>query len=182
MRLALLALAACGSAAAPEVPHNTVPIVPEACAPLPADWRPAEMAAAAIGGAATAGDDVRVLAWQQTIDDRPLRIDSALLWIKSAGSGYWLAHVYRHPDDGPKASWNQAMIYDAPDFRGEESFAKAPTHAQLDEFAQHSDFQFGPEQDFLLVAYGQCSDAWMKSFGERPWHVYPPIEKTAKKK
>ncbi len=173
MRWPLLALAACTPAPPPVLPHNTVPIVAETCASPPADWHLTEMANVAIGGTSDARDDVRVLAWQQTIDDRPLRIDSALLWIKSAHAGYWLAHVYRHPDDGPKAPWNQAMIYDAPDFRGEESFSVPPTRAQLDDFASHSDFQFGPEQDFTLVAYGMCPETWMKSFGERPWHVYP---------
>ena len=169
-RIALLVVAACRAAApAPVVPvHNSVPVIAESCAP-PADFLPAEMAKATRNGG---GGEVRILAWQQTIDDRPLRIDSALIWTKSAGSGYGLAHLYRHPDDGPGAPWHVMMIYDAPGFVGQESYAAPPTHAELDALVAESRWEFGPEQDFKLVASGLCADAWVKSFYEQPWHAY----------
>ena len=40
---------------------------------------------------------IRVLAWKQTVDDRPLYIDVALMWIEHADHQYTLANVYRHP-------------------------------------------------------------------------------------
>jgi hypothetical protein len=169
-RAAVLAVVACGHSSPPS--SSRAP-EPESECPLPTTWRIDDITRSAISRGwpmTTQVLAVRVLAWQQTIDDRPLRIDSALVWIKTSDPLYTISHVYRHPDD--KDGWHQAMVYDMPGFEGEIQSAKPPTHAELEDFLHATDWPFAPEQDFKLVASGICAKAWQDSFNEPPWHQY----------
>ena len=116
---------------------------------------------------------IRVLAWKQTVDDRPLYIDVALMWIEHADHQYTLANVYRHPKDRGDEGWEQSMIFDLPGFQGAITLDHRPTHADLEEFLSHTDFDFGAESDFRLLASGVCGSAWLASFTEAPWHRFP---------
>jgi hypothetical protein len=173
MRAALVMLAACASAP-PAPPSNVVktsPPVDPGCKP-PSDWHADEMAKAAFNLDAPPGH-IRIVAWKQTIDDRPLRIDSGLVWIKPTDGAAMIGHVYRHPDDKP-ADWHHAMIYDRPGFESSIVLSAHPTHDELDTFFTATDWQFDAEQDFKLVSSGLCAQAWRDSFGEPPWHAFPP--------
>lgn len=173
MRKLVVLLAACSHASLPAPPSNTAPATPpaaEACKLLP-DWNPDEMARGGMHyDPAPAVTEVRVLAWQQIIDERPLRVDSALLWVQTQGKTIQLVHVYRHPDD--KDAWHQARVYDSPTFAGMTVLSARPTRAEIDAFLGATEWTFAAPDGFRLVASGLCSDAWTKSFGERPWHAY----------
>lgn len=173
--LALAVLAACGHTAAPPTPSNhtsTPPATAEDTPPCPpADWHPEEMAKVALADVPTALRSIRVLAWSQTVDDRPLYIDTALLWIEAADHQITLAHLYRHPKDDN--TWEQAMIFDLPGFEGVRMLDHPATHAELEDFLAHSSFEFAAESGFKLIRAGVCRGAWMQSFHEAPWHAYP---------
>ncbi len=174
MRRLLIVLAACG-AQPPASVHDRVAATPVASTDcgLPADWHLADLAQASLDRdrpPTTQVIAIRVLAWQQTIDDRPLRIDSALVWIRASSPHYTIAHLYRHPDDGPL--WQRSMVFDAPGFEDEIFSDKPPTHAELEDFLGATDWPFAAEDDFKLVASGVCASAWQASFNEPPWHAY----------
>ena len=176
--LPLLLLAACGHGAATAVAPSNETHTPATAATtgacgMPADWRADEMAR---GGLETATPgDARVLAWQEQEDDRPLRIDEALLWIKSPAGGYSLLHVYRHPLEDGEHDWRQSMIYDDWSFRGVDSYDAPPSHAELDTFLTATGWTFTTDgDDYRMLGAGVCADAWQAAFGEAPWRGYAP--------
>jgi hypothetical protein len=118
----------------------------------------------------------RVLAWQIDEDDRPLRVESVILWIALADkpaakkpTRWMLAHLYRHPRD--ENEWRISRVYDAP-FVGTESYESAPKRAELDRFLKDTWWHFKPLEGFRSLGAEVCRDAWAQAFGAPPWHSY----------
>jgi hypothetical protein len=141
------------------------------CERLPASWHGEAMANAAREqlGKAAAPSAVRVLAWQSEKDDRPLYLDSAILWLKLANGSEALAHVYRHPRE--ERAWHLSMVYDAP-FERLRVFAKRPTRDEVDAFLKRTWWTFHVDSDFTLLGAEVCKDAWQEALGAPPWHAY----------
>ncbi len=136
-------------------------------------WKLADMVEGAVGDPKMRPDvqTARVLAWEITEDDRPLRVERALVWIVFKNQRWTLTHLYRHPQDGPAAKWHVSMVYDVP-YAGSESFSAPPTRAQLDGFLKATWWHFKPERDWKLLDSEVCADAWKASFNAPPWHKY----------
>ena len=146
------------------------------CARLPAGWTPDDMGRAVVPDdvRARAAVTVRVLAWQIDKDERPLEVDSALLWIflesRKSGNSWELAHVYRHPDD-PPSKWQMDSVTDVP-FTGLQGYTSAPTHEQADTFFTATWWKFKPLDGFKPIGSEVCADAWKTAFHEAPWRSY----------
>lgn len=140
------------------------------CARLPADWKPAEMATAATR-TDTPIVSAQILAWQVDEDDRPLRVERVLLWLKLRDNGpYMLAHIYRHPKSENR--WRVSQVYDVP-YVGSQSYAKRPGKTELERFIGDSWWHFAATDGFRLLGAEVCAEAWQGAFGKRPWHAYP---------
>ena len=174
MRLVPLLLLACSHPAPPAPPpSNSTGATPQPddCK-LARDWLPAEMGrAGAAEETPPKAADVQILAWKQDIDERPLRVDSALLVVTVNPKLVILTHIYRHPDDHD--GWQRAMIYDRPGFEAFLAFDRMPTRAELDAFLPATDWQFAASDGFRLVASHVCEQAWQDVFHARPWHAFP---------
>lgn len=106
-----------------------------------------------------------VLAWRQRNDDRPLYIDEALVWERSEGAGYYLAHAYRHPKDDDK--FHLSVVCDAP-IEPERNYAKPPTVADLRAFLKGTTWG-DRDEEFKVTAGKVCRENF-----ERVFHAPPP--------
>jgi hypothetical protein len=141
------------------------------CGRMPATWYLDEMVAALkYLQPPPKTQVVRVLAWHVQEDDRPLRVEQVLLWVKAEKS-WILADLFRHPLGGAKAAWYISSITDVAQ-NGSHVYDAAPTHAQLDLFLKESWWKFEPSPGFKLLDSEVCRDAWTGAFGEPPWHAY----------
>jgi hypothetical protein len=178
----LLALAAaCASHPTPkphDLPRNVStthqePDTPPNCS-MGADWNQTEIGAAVFGGDASELKAARVLIWQTIEDDRPLRLDEAIVWTENGGA-WTLAHIYRHPLEEDR-KWQVSMVFDAENYSPSRAYGKPPTHAELDKFLQDTWWKFDgrAEDGFKILGSGVCADAYQAAFGEPPWHHYGP--------
>ncbi len=175
--LVTCALAACvGAPRSHPLPRNDATghreVVAVAGCELPPEWNVGEILAGAVVTERPETMHPRLLAWHEIEDDRPLRIDEALVLYEMAG-GYGLTHVYRHPVDDRDRHWHEYMVYDAGSFEGHHGYDHRPTPAELDAFLAATWWRFTPEQDYRLLGSGVWADAWIAAFGKAPWHAYP---------
>jgi len=130
--------------------------------------------AAILEGALFVGDpDVqtaRVLAWQITEDDRPLRVEGALLWIAFKNKQWRLTNLYRHPQD-KSTLWQRSVFDDSP-LVGYQSYPAPPMKAQLEDFLKATQWPFKPERHWRLRDSEVCVEAWKTAFNAPPWHQY----------
>ncbi len=138
------------------------------CAKLPEGATLDEIVAPALRGGAPP-TIARVLAWSAEVDDRPLYLDRALLWLARGDKAFELAHVYRHPRDAK--TWHLSMVYDVP-YESQRTFTAPPKRAALESFLTATWWHFAAEGGFRLVAAEVCREAWQASFGAPPWHQY----------
>jgi hypothetical protein len=113
---------------------------PDACAP--SGWVVDAMVSRELGpedrppGAAVRA---RLLRWRIKEDDRPLRVESAIVQVEVRAAGappHWLLlEVFRHPRDahGHADVWRLSQIADTP-VTGVRRFAAPPTAAELERF------------------------------------------------
>ena len=164
------ALFACGPACADASVREPTKANPDAgCERWRPLWKlPAMIEAAARG---TKPKIARVLTWKIEEDDRPLRLETALVWLQ--GDKSWtLTHLYRHPQDGPSAAWQVSMVYDVP-YEGQRSYDHAPTRADFERFVDATWWKFGSrERGWKLLDSEVCRDAWRAAFSVEPWHSY----------
>ncbi|MFT3696399.1 MAG: hypothetical protein QM831_24880 [Kofleriaceae bacterium] len=160
----VILLAGCDSGTPPPATPSNKPVdhAPPACV-LPRGWNPGDM---------THDANPRVLAWISTVDDRPLVVDSALVWSPAAdGKGGTISNHYRHPKDDN--TWHESMIYDAPGFESMHTWNHTPTRAEADGFFDATAFEFQPSGGFKQIASGICEDTWRAAFGVAPWRTFP---------
>ena len=139
------------------------------CGKMPPSWKLEAITAAAAPGEDARALTTRVLAWQIDEDDRPLRVERALVWIAARDKRWILANLYRHPKESPE--WHISRVYDVP-YVGSQSYSAAPKRAQLDEFLKDSWWHFRLDSGWRSLGNEVCRDAWMRSFGEAPWRSY----------
>jgi hypothetical protein len=179
-RLPLVLVLACARSAVPAAPAapvyateaRPVEAASAACA-VPPGWDVAVMAREVFDFAIQEGN---ILAWKIEEDDRPLRIESAIILIRHIPAGssaglalgwpFILAHVYRHPQDDNR--WHVAMVTDVA-YTGMTQFVEQPTAAQLATFLEDTWWTFGArDQDYRLLGAGVCGEAWRALFGVEP--------------
>ena len=102
---------------------------------------------------------VGVLRWRIQQDDRPLRIEAAILAVQ--GESAWdLANLYRHP--AYENEWRLSQVHDAPHvpFRG---YGHPPTEAEIETFLSDSWWTRNDGDRFSTLASG----------GQPPWWWTP---------
>jgi hypothetical protein len=118
----------------------------------------------------------RILTWLIEVDDRPLLIDRAILWVHYQfpnGKDSWtLAHLYRHPLDERRTEWQVSRVYDVP-YVGQRPYAVAPRAAELETFLNETWWRFDAIDAFRLLDADICTKAWTDSIGSAPNHQYP---------
>ncbi len=153
------------------------------CQHMPKGWKFDELFGTILSQAAEEGEPpvttatLRVLAWQVDVDERPLKVESALVWLAihhtNDKDGWMLLNLYRHPDDAPPggAPWQVSVVSDVP-YKGFDAFPSTPTGADLDRFLQDSWWHFKPREGFKMTGKEVCVTSWKKSFGKAPWRSY----------
>ncbi|MBK7585268.1 MAG: hypothetical protein IPI67_34405 [Myxococcales bacterium] len=98
-----------------------------ACERLSTGWNASEMVSV-FQPSATTLVTVRVLAWQVDLDDRPLKVERALVWLRFVPEGKslfsMLANLYRHPD--AKGAWAKDGVTDVA-HTSDQRFEREPT-------------------------------------------------------
>lgn len=114
-----------------------------------------------------------VLAFKSQVDDRPLRVESALVAVE-LGRGRWeLWHVARNPGaDAKRSVWSPYSITDSTQ-RGWKSFDHRPTEKEVDAFLGLSCWTFGAEPPFRLVGGEVFKAGWKAALGFEPGHSFP---------
>lgn len=150
----------------------TTPAAPPDSSCLPAGWRVREIAAAALQPNERL-EEAHVLRWRIAEDERPLRVENALLWARvhgwPAGRKTWvLANVFRHPrEKQPPPQWALAHVFDVDSFHGRTVHRAPPGLAQLDTLRQVSWWDTSLH-GFGVIAHGDCPDGWRAAFGVAP--------------
>jgi hypothetical protein len=133
--------------AAPPVGADASLAAPSAsgCSRLPAGWRVAEMVRSALGRK-VAAKLIRgqVLTWQIIEDERPLRVEEAVVWLAFDDHRFMLLHVYRHPRErGWYRAWHEAEIdseIENDPFEGHHVFNSPPTAEERKRFLEATDW------------------------------------------
>jgi hypothetical protein len=172
--MALVSLLPCARAFADSsvrAPVKTAGRAEAGCERLPTAWKLDAMNQAAAPHSGSKTPQVaRILTWKIEEDDRPLRLETVLMWIQV--EQHWtLAHLYRHPQDGPTAGWHISSVTDVP-YRGTDAYDHAPTRADLEQFLKDTWWHFAPRDSFKILDSEVCRDAWRASFAAAPWHTY----------
>lgn len=140
---------------------------------LPSGWVVNDLASAA--GDKSGPTDVRVLVWQIMEDDRPLYVESCVVWLHwKDGRDYpWrLAHLYRHPkDQQPPPEWRLSMVWDVP-YTSRQEFDHPPTNADVNQFLKDTWWKFEPEDRWRLLDAAVCVNTWREVIGEEPTKFY----------
>ena len=137
---------------------------------IPAGWKPEEMAAAPLHEAQSPNKQVtaKILAWGVKVDERPLYVESALLWVRvqqPGGRDQWmLAKVFRHPRSGPGATWQLAIVFDAPQ-NPLVSYNHPPTNKDVARFIEESWWNDGMA-GFQELGAGVSRNGWEIAIGE----------------
>jgi hypothetical protein len=159
------------------------------CERLPAAWELDAMIDATSARLDKKTATTRVLTWKieeeqlpEGMDDRPLRIETAIMWLELSGHGWTLAHLYRYSQDGPSAAWQIPVIKAtrAVEYVGERSYDHAPTRADLDQFLGNTRWRFeARDAGFKLLDSEVCREAWRTSFEVPPgMHTQPSRNET----
>jgi hypothetical protein len=121
----------------------------------------------------------RILAWMIEIDDRPLLIQSALLWLRvespDGPTRFRLARVFRHPLNTPPGDklWQLSEDDDGPRV-GERSYRSSPTAAELELFLKATEWTFAAtDGNYRVIDAEVCRNAWKELFGVEPEHEFP---------
>lgn len=157
----------------------------EPCA-VPTGWDLGEMAAAT----PPYGTDGKVylLAWQILEDDRPFRVEEALVLKHLASNGpgdaYHLARLNRDPAD-KGSTWSLARTHVSPESGSDEpgrmlfhslGFSHRPTNREI--YAALTPDQvrwnFEPEEGWTRTASRVCERNWRASIGEAPTQGFQP--------
>jgi hypothetical protein len=139
---------------------------------LPRGWNVKDLARAAMKEGEVAAD-ARILTWRIDEDDRPLTVESAIVWLRFDGSGkrrWVLAHLYRHPRDS-RPKWLLSWVSDAP-FTPRMEFDHPPQNAEVYEFLRETWWEFGPKDGFRLLDAAVCAGTWKAVIGQEPTEDY----------
>lgn len=146
---------------------------------LPQSWSPNELAHAAMDEGEVAAE-ARILIWQIMEDERPLYVESAIVWLRLEGAGrrrWILAHVYRHPrQPQPPPEWRLSVVFDAP-HTPRRVFDHAPKNDEIYEFMRDTWWKFAPENGFRLLDASVCAEAWKTVTGQEPTKSYDGVVK-----
>jgi len=174
----LLLLVGCGgsqpSAASPTTDANGLATVTSSEGDrLPAGWVASEMLPSELGAHDLPVDrevTARVLTWRVKEDERPLYVESAIVWatVRAHGNTHWLLlHVYRHPrEQGVANVWRLSMVADS-DVSPAGHYEHAPTNADVSVFMGASGWRDG-NTGFRVLGEGVCEHAWTLSTGTPP--------------
>jgi hypothetical protein len=140
---------------------------------VPQSWSLDELARAAADEDEVVAD-ARILTWQIREDDRPLYVESAIVWLRLEGSGrerWMLAHVFRHPREF--RSWKLSGVFDVP-YAPRRMFDYPPKNAEVYQFLRATWWEFGPDflYGFRLVDAAVCAEAWKAVIGQEPTEKY----------
>ena len=128
------------------------------------------------------GERPILLAWSILEDDRPLRVENALV-ARHSPDGYLIEHLYRHPEDKPPA-WNLAMTHVSP-MQGsnqpgfmifhQDLFDHRPSNDEIYASLKPElvDWSFEVEEGWKLLGGGVCEPNWIALTGEKPTKRYP---------
>jgi hypothetical protein len=149
---------------------------------IPAGWSPEEIALSVTHASwrdNPADLTVRMLAWQIEIDDRPLLVEQAILWIHFHPPGkteLWrLVSVYRHPRETRPFLQGWRITYLASPHSGKVglvNYEEKPDSATVVRFFNDS----GWEEDtagFTLIDGEIGAGAWKRATGAAPGFAYP---------
>lgn len=112
-----------------------------------------------------------VLVWMIREDERPLYVESAVLWLMLTNPDaktWMLTHVYRHPKSDPDFRWRVSAVMDAPHVGTTGVLVSPPVVRQVMEFLDRTWWSFEPESDWTVIDAQVCSDAWKTCIGEPP--------------
>lgn len=146
---------------------------------LPAGWDPEEFQYAVrqqVDPDGRAKVRAELLAWHIMEDDRPLLVDSALVWacVESDKDVRWaLLELYRHPRDSPH--WYLSDVSHGP--RALEFFNQPPKNAEIYRFVDrlfYDDFFKQPSPGFHNLSSEVCTRTWLSVTGEQPTRFFPP--------
>ncbi len=138
---------------------------------LPQSWSLNELAHAAMDDGEVAAE-VRILIWQIMEDDRPLYVESAIVWFRLEDGCWMLAKLYRHPrEPHPPPVWQLALVCDAPQIPRMD-FDHAPTNDEIYKFLRDSWWEFAPAGGFRLLDASVCAGAWKTVTGQEPTKFY----------
>lgn len=109
-----------------------------------------------------------VLAFKSIEDDRPWRVDAALV-VAELKHGRWeLWHVARNtPAAGKRTQWSEYTISDSTQ-RGSQSVNHRPTAQDVRSFLKLSAWSFGPEPQFRLTRGELYPATWQSVLGFSP--------------
>jgi hypothetical protein len=143
--------------------------------PLP-PWKYSEMAAAVREGLEESAPeirDLRLLAWQGMIDDRPVHVEKALFWVKLSSrriEEQWaLVQIGRNPNRTDYPDWDLYIVNDVP-WEPVKFFGHPPDNAEVGAFLQF--WEFEPRKPWRLLTSGLRERTWKYAMGERPPESY----------
>jgi len=117
----------------------------------------------------------RILVWAIQEDGRPLYVESCVVWLRWEESGqkrWMLAHLYRHPKEGPRPrQWNLSQVDDAKQI-ARRQFDHAPTNPEVYQFLKETWWEFVPDKGWRLLDAEVCRGAWLEAIGQAPTKFY----------
>lgn len=141
---------------------------------LPSDWKLTDLAHAALAEGQVA-TETRILIWQIKEDDRPLRVESCIVWLRREdrrGQRWVLANLYRHPSKGqPLPEWRLSAVHDAPHTPRKE-YDHPPNNEEVYKFLEQTWWEFRPRDGFKLIDAAVCVSAWKEAIGQVPTMFY----------
>jgi hypothetical protein len=114
----------------------------------------------------------KILTWRIEEDDRPLHLESCIVWVKFLNLDHqptWrLGHLFRH---SKASAWISAWVTDV-GYWDHADFNKPPTNKQVYEFLKATWWKFGQNEDFVLLDCGVCANTWKELTSEPPSKSY----------
>lgn len=143
---------------------------------VPDGWDPAKIAGRWLD-AGEAVADARVLVWTATEDNRPFRLEEAVVWARvegrsrlwpEGGSRWQLERVYRNRQGAaPFAAWELNI-----DFANPKEFTRGfdhpPTGGEVEEFLRASGWDEFEANGRALPDGAVCAHAWKAATGQWP--------------
>ncbi len=127
---------------------------------------------------------VCVLAWKVVEDERPVRVESCLVFkVLSKNKGYCLAHLCRDPAQ-EKAEWHLSMThvkgekgtkyYPGADILHAKRFEARPGNKELYGSLSFEEVNWSFEQEtgWKFVSCGVCEKSWQAAIGEKPTQFF----------
>jgi len=176
--LFLAAVAIAAVAAAPPKSMSVASLAArDALDPLP-PWNYSEMAAVTVANLPTESAtivDLRILAWQGMIDDRPVHVEQVLFWAElklKAGAKQWaLVQLGRNPDRADAfGEWGLYLVTDTP-WNPVKLFDHPPENKDVYSFLEN--WPFSPQAPWRLLSAGVRRRTWRYATGMEPTTVYP---------